>query len=458
MTLTPHNRAELPPELVYPWHDVSSRGDDTKMVLSSAEGIYVFDRNGNKLIDGPAGMWCVNIGHGRREMADAIAAQVMALPYASPWYFGTDEANRLTERLTSYSPGDLNHVFYTTCGSTAVDSALRFVFFYNNCRGLPDKKTIIARDGAYHGSTFLSATCSGKAEDKNLMDMAEGVVHHISMPKPLDRPAGTTPEQFRDQLVDEFEQTILELGPETVGGYIAEPILASGGVIVPPPGYNAAMHAVCRKYDVLYISDEVVTGFGRLGEMFASEAVFDVVPDMITSAKGITSGYIPMGALFISDRMFDELRNHRADATYFSNGFTYSGHPVAVAAAHTNLDIIENEQLLEHVNTVGPYFQTELSKLAELGTVVEARGAGLMACVQLAAEPSRSDPGGDRGANDYALTAHVDKIAQANGLILRPFEDMCILSPPLIISRDQIDELVAILRGAISEATAQIGS
>ncbi len=434
-------------ELVYPWHDVTTDGDDSKMILSKAEGIYAFDRDGNKLIDGPAGMWCVNVGHGRREMADAIANQVLALPYASPWYFGTDEANRLTERLTSYSPGDLNHVFYTTCGSTAVDSAIRFVFFYNNCRNLPDKKTIIARRGGYHGSTFLSATISGKSADKDLMDMAEGVVHHVSMPKPLDRPEGMSLDEFRDQLVDEFEQTILDLGPETVGGYIAEPILASGGVVVPPPGYNAAMHAVCRKYDVLYISDEVVTGFGRLGEMFASESVFDVVPDMITTAKGITSGYIPMGALFISNRLFEELREHRADATYFSNGFTYSGHPVAVAAAHTNLDIMERESLLAHVREVAPYFQQRLAELVELDCVVEARGEGLMACLQCSVNPANPDV--DR---DYAFAAEVDKIAQAKGLILRPFEDMCILSPPLIITTEQIDDLVGILHASLVEA------
>lgn len=434
-------------EVIYPWHDVTTPNDRSKTILSAADGIYAFDRDGNKLIDGPAGMWCVNIGHGRQEMADAIAAQVMALPYASPFYFGTDEANRLTERLTSYSPGDLNHVFYTTCGSTAVDSALRFVFFYNNCRGMPHKKTIIARDGAYHGSTFLSATCSGKSEDKNLMDMAEGLVHHVSKPNPLDRPSGMGTDEFRDQLVEEFEQTILDLGPDTVGGYIAEPILASGGVIVPPSGYNAAMLAVCRKYDVLYISDEVVTGFGRLGEMFASEAVFDVVPDMITTAKGITSGYIPMGALFVSDQLFDELRKHRADVTYFSNGFTYSGHPVAVATAHTNLDIIERDGLLEHARDVGNYFQSKLGELTQLDCVVEVRGEGLMACVQCSVDPAQPD-----AARDHAFAANVDRIAQANGLILRPLEDMCILSPPLIITNEQVDDLVEILARALRDA------
>ncbi len=330
--LTESDRRKLDEQVVYPWEDVSVPGS-AKTFLTRGEGIYVYDNAGNRLIDGPGGMWCVNVGHGRTEIAAAIAEQSMTLGYVSPWSFGMDHTLRLTERLTAYAPGDLNHVFYTTCGSTAVDSALRFMFFYNNCRGLPDKKQIIARDGGYHGSTFLGATCSGKTGDKLHMDMAEGLVHHVSNPKPLNRPNDQSVEAFCDALVAELEEKILDLGPESVGAFIAEPVLGSGGVVVPPAGYHQRTLEVCRKYDVLYISDEVVTAFGRLGSMFASEDIYGIVPDMVTTAKGLTSGYVPMGALFISDRLFDELRDLSVDHTYFTNGFTYSGHPVAVAAA-----------------------------------------------------------------------------------------------------------------------------
>jgi len=437
--LSPTVRRRLDEQVVYPWEDVSLPTSE-KTFLARGEGIYAFDDQGNRLIDGPGGMWCVNVGHGRTESAQAIADQALTLGYVSPWSFGMDPTLRLTERLAEYSPGDLNHVFYTTCGSTAVDSALRFVFFYNNCRGLPDKKQIISRRGAYHGSTFLSATCSGKASDKDHMDMADGLVHHVAMPNPLDRPAGMSIGQFCDELIAELEHKIAEIGPDNVGAFIAEPVLASGGVVVPPPGYHRRTLDVCRSHDILYISDEVVTAFGRLGSLFASEDVFDIVPDMITTAKGLTSGYVPMGALFISDRLFSDLRALRPDATYFTNGFTYSGHPIAVAAAEASLDIIEREDLLAHVRTVGPYFQRRLAELSDLAVVREVRGVGLMAAVELTLDRAHPDE-----ARDSAFAEIVDRISQEHGLIVRPVYTTCVLSPPLIITPEQIDELVRIL-------------
>lgn len=448
--LTDSDRQKLDVQVVYPWEDVSVP-TSAKTFLTRGEGIYVHDSSGNRLIDGPGGMWCVNVGHGRTEIAEAIAQQALTLGYVSPWSFGMDHTLRLTQRLAAYAPGDLNHIFYTTCGSTAVDSALRFMFFYNNCRGLPAKKQIIARSGAYHGSTFLGATASGKTSDKLNMDMAEGLVHHVSNPKPLDRPDGVSVEQFCDDLVAELEEKILELGPETVGAFIAEPVLGSGGVVVPPPGYHKRTLEICHKYDLLYISDEVVTAFGRLGSMFASEDVYGIVPDMITTAKGLTSGYIPMGALFISDRLFDELRNLSVDHTYFTNGFTYSGHPVAVAAAEKNLDIFEGENILAHVQDVGPYFQERLAGLADLDVVWEVRGEGLMAAVELTLDAANPDE-----ERDSEFAQIVDKISQENGLIVRPVYNSCVMSPPLIITREQIDQLVGILRSAIVQAAAEV--
>lgn len=439
-------RLKLDEQVVYPWEDVSVPTSE-KTFLQSGEGIYVRDHSGNQLIDGPGGMWCVNVGHGRTEIADAIAAQALTLGYVSPWSFGMDHTLRLTERLAKYAPGELNHVFYTTCGSTSVDSALRFVFFYNNCRGLTDKKQIIARSGAYHGSTFLGATCSGKDTDKMHMDMAPGLVHHVSNPKPLDRPAELSLDEWCDFLVGELEQKILELGADKVGAFIAEPILGSGGVVVPPPGYHRRTLEVCRRHDVLYISDEVVTAFGRLGPMFASEDVFGIVPDLITTAKGLTSGYVPMGAVFISDRLFDDLRERSVDPTYFANGFTYSGHPVAVAAAEANLDIIENEGLIAHAQEVGPYFQTRLGELAELEAVREVRGEGLMAAVECCLD--HDDPDEER---DSAFALEVDKLCQERGLIVRPVYNSCVMSPPLIITKDEVDRLVEILGSSIADA------
>ena len=442
-------RAALDTNVVYPWADVSVRSTP-KTFLERGEGVHVWDTEGNRYLDGPGGMWCVNVGHGRREIADAMAAQATTLGYASPWSFGSDATLRLTERLVAASPRDLDHVFYTTCGSTAVDSALRFVFFYNNCRGKPEKKQIISRVNAYHGSTFLTGTVSGKTSDKANMEMAEGLVHHISEPKPADRAPGQTIEAFCDELVAEFEATIDRIGADRVAAFIAEPVLGSGGVVVPPPGYHRRMLEVCRRHDVLYISDEVVTAFGRLGHLFASEAEFDVVPDLITTAKGLTSGYVPMGALFISARLFDELRGLRADPTYFTSGFTYSAHPVAIAAATANLDIIERERLLDHVQDVGPYFQQRLGELTDLDVVWDVRGLGLMGAVEIRLDPARPND-----ARDATFLAVVDQLCQQRGLILRPVYSSCVLSPPLVITRAEIDELVDTLRGALVDTAAR---
>ncbi|MDH3690716.1 MAG: aminotransferase class III-fold pyridoxal phosphate-dependent enzyme, partial [Gammaproteobacteria bacterium] len=248
--------------------------------------------------------------------------------------------------------------------------------------------------------------------------------------------------------VTDLENKILELGPDKVAAFIAEPILASGGVIVPPPGYQRKCLEVCRRYDMLYISDEVVTAFGRLGHMFASEDVFDIVPDIITTAKGITSGYIPLGAVLISDKVLSQVSGEEAKGAVFSNGFTYSGHPVACAAAIKNIEIMQREKLLEHVRDVGPYFQERLQQLSDIPIVGDVRGEGLMACVECVISKESQDP----LSLDYEIGARIDKHCQALGLIVRPLINMCVMSPPLPITRDQIDELVDKLRQGIERA------
>jgi len=429
---------------MHPWEDMGYLGDNERTVASRGEGIYVYDSDGNKLIDGPAGMWCTQIGYGRQEMADAIAEQVMQISYFSPFDLTNNVAAQLAAKIAEMTPGDLNRVFMTTCGSTAVDTAMRFVSFRNNYLGRPEKKMIISRQDAYHGSTYLSASASGKPRDKNLQDAAGHIVVHVNSPNPLNRPDDMSAEAFRDLRVKELEDKILEHGPDKVGAFIAEPVLASGGVIVPVPGYHKMCLEICRKYDVLYISDEVVTGFGRLGHWFASKEVFDIQPDIITCAKGLTSGYLPMGACIISDSLFEDMQGEEAKGSIFSNGFTYSGHPVCAAAALKNIEIIEDEKILEHVRDVGPYFQSRLRELEELPIVREVRGEGLMACV----ECHLGKEGGTL-AEDYRMGSRIDEHAQALGLIVRPLINMCVMSPPLIITKEQIDDLVARLRQAV---------
>lgn len=438
--------------VIHPWECFDRRHLESRTVITRGEGIYVYDSEGNRLIDGPGGMWCVNVGHGRRELAQAMADQASQLAYYSPWSLSNVPAANLARRLASHAPGDLSNVFFTTGGSTAVDSALRFVAFYNNLKGRPEKKLIISRADAYHGSTYLSASCSGKARDKNYLDFERRLVHHLSSPNPYRRPEGMSVEAFRDRCVKELEDRILELGADNVAAFIAEPILASGGVIVPPPGYHRRCLEVCRRHDVLYISDEVVTAFGRLGHMFASESVFDIVPDIITSAKGITSGYIPLGALLISDRLIKEVGDNEDRGATFANGFTYSGHPVACAVALKNMDIIESEGLLEHVRRIGPYFQERLRTLEDLPIVGEVRGMGLMACVECVTSKESRTP----LTLAYEIGNRIDEHCQRLGLIVRPLINMCVISPPLIIDEEQVDTLVALLRKGIERATEDI--
>jgi adenosylmethionine-8-amino-7-oxononanoate aminotransferase len=434
--------------IIHPWQDLKTANCSENHALTRAEGIYVYDLEGKRYIDAPAGMWCINVGYGRREIVDAAARQLMEMPYDSPWSFANVPAAEFAERLIALAPGDLKHVFFTTGGSTAVDSALRFVMFYNNILGRPEKKHIISREDAYHGSTYLAASCSGKERDKIYQSFETSFIHHLPAPNPYRRPKGMSVEEFRDAKVADLENKILELGPENVAAFTAEPIMGTGGVIVPPPGYHRACLDVCRRYDVLYLADEVVSAFGRLGHIFASEDVFDTVPDIITTAKGITSGYVPLGAFFVSDRLIAEASDHGARKSIFANGFTYSGHPVACAAGLANLDIIEREGILEHVRDVGPYFQERLRELMDIPIVGDVRGMGLMACVECAI----TGRDGDDLALDYEIGNRIDRHCHEMGLILRPMINMCILSPPLIITREQIDETVRILRAGIEKA------
>ncbi|MBX2883477.1 MAG: aminotransferase [Granulosicoccus sp.] len=427
---------------IHPWDEMSEIDKNQRTILSHSEGIYVHDTDGNRLMDAPAGMWCLNIGHRRKDMADAIAAQIMELPYNSPWSLANTPAANLAVKLAELSPGDLNHVFFTTGGSTAVDTALRFMGFRNNLLGKSEKKHFLTRENGYHGSTFLAASCCGKSKDKKFVDLDTEHFHQLRDPNPLRRPEGMSEEGFCDLLVDEMAAKIEEVGAHKIAAFVAEPVLASGGVVVPPPDYFKRCADLCRQHDILVLADEVVTAFGRLGHFFASEDVFGVVPDLITTAKGITSGYIPLGAVLISDRLLNELKQF--DDAYFANGFTYSGHPVACTAALKNIEILEDEKLLENVRELAPYFQQQLRELNDISIVKDVRGLGLMACIEC--EESTD-------SNGLSVGERIDRYCQAQGLIVRPIYNMCVMSPPLTINKQQIDDLVRMLRHGIEQAS-----
>ncbi len=437
---------------VHPWEGLGAIGQNDRTFVEGGEGVYVVNERGERLIDGPGGMWCVQIGYGRAEMADAMAEQARQLAYFSPFNTTSSVSARLAHEIAARTPGDLNHVFFTTGGSTAVDSALRFVQFRNNLLGQPEKKTIISRHKAYHGSTYLAASVSGKERDRMWLDKAEGLVHFLPDVNPLHRAGGTSISDFLEEKIQDLENAILTIGPDKVAAFIAEPILASGGVIVPPPGYHQRCLEVCRRHDVLYISDEVVTGFGRLGHWFASEEVFGITPDIITCAKGLTSGYVPMGAAIISDRLIDQVSGEMSKDATFSNGYTYSGHPVSAAAALKNIEIIENEGILDHVKEVAPLFQKRLRGLSDMPFVSDTRGMGLMGCVECTDVPNASLE------RDYALGSLIDRHCQTQGLILRPIVNMCVFSPPLVITEQQINQMFDILENGIKAAADEVSA
>ena len=428
---------------VHPWQNTGETVADARELVPRGQGVHLHDENGQRMLDGPGGMWCVQVGHGRDEIADAMADQARTAAYCSPFSHTTEPAVRLAEKVASLTPGDLNRVFFTTGGSTAVDTALRFVQFYNNVLGRPEKKRILSREHAYHGSTYLSAAASGKERDRSFMDAARDQVHLLPSIKSLDRPAGQSLDAFFDARVDDLEQAIDRLGAQRVAAFIAEPIQASGGVIVPSADYLSRCAAVCRANDVLFIADEVVTGFGRLGHWFASEEVFGVTPDLLTTAKGLTSGYSPLGACCISDALYNQLADHAAT---FAHGYTYSAHPVSCAAALANIAIIERESLLSHARDMGEVLQAGMATLSDLPLVREVRGAGLLGCVECG--------DGQNLERDYQLGLEIDRRCQARGLLVRPIVNLCVVSPPLTITPEQIDFMVSVLRDSILE-TAQ---
>jgi len=434
---------------IHPWTDFSTFKEKGSDIIAESEGAYVIDSDGGRYLDGIGGLWCVNIGYGRQEMAEAIAEQAKQLCYYSTFgHIASPPAATLAAKLAQLAPGSLNHAFFGTGGSMANDTAIRVIHFYFNRLGKKNKKHIISRVDGYHGSTYLTMSMTGVAFDHIGFDIIKDFIHHIPAPNVYRRPPGVSVEQFCDQKVADLENKILELGPENVACFIAEPIMGAGGVVVPPPGYHRRTWEVCKKYEVLYISDEVVTAFGRLGEIFATEAVFDVRPDILVCAKGIASGYLPLGATLFSDEIYDVISVPQAEGAMFTHGFTYSGHPVSCAAGNKNIEIIEREDICGHVREVGPYLEQQMATLLDLPIVGDVRGKCFMMCVENVANKETKE----------LLPAEVhigNRIAdhcQKRGLIVRPLAHLNVLSPPLILTKEQIDTMVAILRESIIAA------
>ena len=420
--------------------------DSDSEILVEADGAYVTDIDGNRLLDGMGGVWCVNIGYGRDEMAEAVAEQMRRLPFASPFRSTTTPpATELSAKLAALSPGDLNHVFYSGGGSTANDSALRIIEHYFNHLGKPDKKRIVCRGDAYHGSTSVTAALSGIPFNRIGLDTPDIGVLRVSAPYIYRHPEDMTEEEFCDHLVAEFDSKLREVGPDTIACFYAEPVMGMGGVLVSSPGYFKRIGEICREHGILVIADEVVTGFGRLGEFFASDAIFEMSPDIITCAKGLTSGYLPMGATLISDRIFDVIKVPFQEGAVFAHGFTYAEHPVCCAAALKNIEIMEREELCAAVRDKSTLFWERLSALRDLPLVGDVRGMGFMWGIECVADKRTKAllPA------EASVGARISNHARDLGLIVRPLGHINVLSPPLILTRKEINTLADVLRTSI---------
>lgn len=418
-------------------------------VITQADGVFLEDSKGNRLLDAMAGLWCVNLGYSRRELVDTAAAQMAKLPYYNSFFKTTNEpAVALAQRLAALTPDGLNHAFFACSGSEAVDTALRIARVYWQTLGKPAKKVVIGRQYGYHGSTTLGAAAGGM-EDMHRQAGELPDFHHVLPPYWYGFGGQMSPEEFGIYAARQLEDKIRALGPENIAAFIGEPIQGSGGVIIPPETYWPEINRICQENDILLIADEVICGFGRTGKWFGSD-YFGIKPDMMTVAKAITSGYVPLSATILNDKVADVLINGFGE---FFHGFTYSGHPVSCAVALKNLEIIEREGLVERAGSQGEGLRAKLrDALADHPMVGDIRGVGMIGAIELVADK--------RTRRFFEKRGRVGTICRdfciANGLIMRATRDTMMFSPPLVISDDEIDVLVARAKKSVEQTYAQV--
>jgi len=438
--------------LVQSWADLNGlKKPGARTAIVAAKGTMVRDSDGNDLIDGIGGLWCVNVGHGRREIIDAIAQQLSTLDFYSTFYtFTHPAAAALAQKLATLAPGSLNRVHFSNSGSVANDGAVRILHHYYERLGRRTKKLVLSRHGAYHGSTYLSIAMTTPPYSKG-WSKAEGIVHHLKKPHYWREGADMTEAEFLDALIEDMRTQIEHLGAENIACFIGEPIMGAGGVIVPPAGYHKRVQELCAHYDIKFVADEVVTAFGRLGHFFASEAVFDTQPDMITVAKGITSGYQPLAATLMTDEIHEVISGPDG---VFTHGMTYAGHPAAAAAGLANIALMEAEHIPERVRVTGKLFENILRSLGDIDIVGEVRGSHFMMGIEFVRDKA-SKALFPEALNIGMLVA---RKAQEKGLIARPLGHILILSPPLVLTEVEIARIGSILRDSILEVMRNLPS
>ncbi len=437
---------------LHPFTDFQLLAAKGTRVITRADNIHLWDSEGKKILDAMSGLWCVNVGYGQQALIDAATAQLTQLPFYNAFFqTATPPAIELAELLAEVTPPQFEHVFFCNSGSEGNDTVVRMVRRYWDLLGQPARKLIISRNNAYHGSTMAGASLSGMSG----MHAQDGLpipdITHIEQPYwyELGRPLGLSRDDFGRLAASWLEDKILAVGPERVAAFIGEPIQGAGGVIIPPATYWPAVQAICERYGILLVSDEVICGFGRTGQWWGSET-FGTRPDLMTFAKGVTSGYIPLGGVMVGERVARVLIERGGE---FNHGYTYSGHPVACAVALANIRLIRRERLVERVREdTGPYLATQFASLKEHPLVGDAETCGLMGAVLLVMDKHAGTP--------FAAELGVGMLCRGhcfgNGLIMRAVGDRMIIAPPLVITRAQIDDMMALIHRCLDLTWADV--
>ena len=440
---------------LHPYTNLDVHRTRGPLTITRGEGIYVWDEDGKRYLEGLAGLWCTSLGFSEQRLVEAAKAQMEKLPYMHIFaHRSTEPVIELNEKLISMAPEGLAHVFLTNSGSEAIDTAIKFVWYYNNAVGRPQKKKIISRKRGYHGITVAGGSLTAIPLMQNDFDLpvSDRFLHTETPSYYRCGLAQESEEQFCDRIVASLEQLILDEGPDTVAAFFAEPVMGAGGVIVPPAGYYRKVQAVLKKYDILFLADEVICGFGRTGNCWGSQT-FDLKPDLLTCAKQLSSAYLPIAAVMISEKIFDAFIEQSKKHGALGMGYTYGGHPVPAAVALETLKIYEERDTFGHVRTVAPRFQQRLKALEAHPLVGEARGVGLIGGLEIVADKASKAQFPPETRAAMAVTER----ALAHGLMVRPLPmDSIGICPPLIIEEAQIDELFDALEQGLAEAETQL--
>ncbi|HEY5758270.1 MAG TPA: aspartate aminotransferase family protein [Steroidobacter sp.] len=435
---------------IHPFTDHAALSKKGTRVITRAEGVYLYESGGRRILDGMSGLWCVNLGYGRRELADAAYKQMQELPYYNSFFqVAHPPAIELARLLAEVTPPQFKHVFFTGSGSEANDTVVRTVRHYWNVLGQPERTVIISRHNAYHGSTMAGASLGGMKPMHEQGGLPIPGIVHIRQPYWFGEGGDLSPEEFGLVAARALEEKILQIGPEKIAAFIGEPIQGAGGVIIPPPTYWPEIQRIVDKYGILLIADEVICGFGRTGRWFGSE-YFGIRPDLMPIAKGLSSGYLPIGGVMIGDRVAAVMAEKAGE---FNHGFTYSGHPVACAVACAAINILREERIVARVNDdLGPYLQQRWRELASHPLVGEARIVGLIGALELVKDKAKRQSFPDPGE----VGTICRDLCIANGLVMRAVRDTMIVAPPLVITHAQIDELVEKARAALDQTRDEL--